>query len=294
MPTHVLDGSPSLGRLYLKAALPAVPGAGFVPALRKQHPDRLPDTRLELREVSLDAGHLVRYREVCGFDGVATVPSTYLHVLAFPLHLSLMTARDFPLAVMGAVHVEATIEQVRPIGLEEPFDLNVEATDLDAHPRGRTVSIRTEATIGAEVVWRDTSVFLGRGEGAGTRTSAAQTLPDAAPHGPMQWSLPAGLGRRYAAVSGDRNPIHLYAVTARPFGFKTQIAHGMWTMARSVAALSPRLPPAYTVAVAFKKPVPLPSTVRFGARDGDAGLDFGVTSARSQLPHLVGRVTARH
>ena len=291
MPTKVLDESPSLAVLYLKAALPALPGAGIVPALRRPSSDRLPDICLELRDVGLDADHLARYREVCGFERGEAVPSTYLHVLAFPLHLSLMTAPGFPLAVMGAVHVENTIEQLRPIGLGERFDLSVEATELAPHPRGHTVTITSEATIGAEVVWRDASVFLGRGTGNGQRTSAAPALPDEAPFGPMQWSLPAGLGRRYAAVSGDRNPIHLYAVTARPFGFTRQIAHGMWTKARALAALAPRLPHAYTVAVAFKKPVPLPSTVHFGARDGDAGLDFGVTSARPQAPHLVGRVT---
>ncbi len=291
MPTKVLDGSPSLPGLYLKAVLPALPGAAAVPALRRSSSDRLPDTRVELRDVGVDAEHLARYREVCGWERAASVPSTYLHVLAFPLHLSLMTAPGFPLPVMGAVHVENTIEQLRPIGLAETFDLSVAATELSPHPRGRTVTIISEAAIGSDVVWRDTSVFLGRGRGSGERTSAAPALPGEAPLGPMQWTLAAGLGRRYAAVSGDRNPIHLYAVTARPFGFKSQIAHGMWTKARALAALTPRLPHAYTVAVAFKKPIPLPSTVRFGARDGEGGLDFGVTSARTQAPHLVGRVT---
>ncbi len=290
MPTKVLDASPSLAALYVKAALAALPGAGVVPALRRPSSDRLPDTRLEIRDVTIDAHHLARYREVCGWERQA-VPSTYLHVLAFPLHLSLMTAPGFPLAVMGAVHVENTIEQLRPIGLDEAFNLSVEATELASHPRGRTVTITSEVTIGAQVVWRGASVFLSRGAGSGERTSAAPALPEEAPLGPMEWSLPAGLGRRYAAVSGDRNPIHLYSLTARPFGFKTQIAHGMWTKARALAALQPRLPQAYTVAVAFKKPVPLPSTVRFGARDGEGGLDFGVTSARTQAPHLVGRLT---
>lgn len=282
-----------MAALYLKAALPALPGAGVLSGLRVQSSDHLPDTRLELRDVGLDEEHLARYRQVCELERGGTVPSTYLHVLAFPLHLCLMTAPGFPLAVMGAVHVENTIEQHRPIGLDETFDLSVEATELAPHPRGRTVTITSEATIGAQVVWRDVSVFLGRGSGSGERTSAAPALPDEAPPGPMQWSLPGGLGRRYAAVSGDRNPIHLYAVTARPFGFKTQIAHGMWTKARALAALAPRLPDAYTVAVAFKKPVPLPSTVRFGAREVGDGLDFGVISARSQTPHLVGRLTRR-
>ena len=38
-------------------------------------------------------------------------------------------------------------------------------------------------------------------------------------------------GRRYAAISGDYNPIHLSTISAKMFGFKTAIAHGMWTLA---------------------------------------------------------------
>ena len=64
-------------------------------------------------------------------------------------------------------------------------------------------------------------------------------------------------------MSGDHNPIHLYPITAKALGFPRQIAHGMWTMARCVAALENRLPDAVRVDVAFKKPVLLPG---LGAR----------------------------
>ena len=114
-----------------------------------------------------------------------------------------------------------------------------------------------------------------------------------APEGSTKWRLPRDLGRRYAAVSGDRNPIHLYAATAKAFGFPRQIAHGMWTKARCLAALQGRLPDAYSVEVGFKKPIPLPSTVVFGSRLGDDVIEFGVTRAKDGVPHLVGRVTER-
>ncbi len=282
MTTQVLDESPSLGSLYLKAAL------------SKSSSDPLPDTRLELRDVGLDLDHLHRYREICGFDGMTLVPATYPHVLAFPLHLALMTAPGFPLAVMGAVHVENTIRQARPIGLDETIDLAVWATDLRPHPRGRTVTVESETSVAGEVVWRGSSLFLSREEGADTAVRPPPAdVPGEAPAGPIRWTLDAGLGRRYAAVSGDRNPIHLFGLTAKAFGFRTQIAHGMWTKARSLAALAPRLPDAFSVAVAFKKPVPLPSAVTFGARSSDGTIDFGMVSARTGKPHLLGRSTHR-
>ena len=103
------------------------------------------------------------------------------------------------------------------------------------------------------------------------------------------WSLPGDLGRRYAAVSGDHNPIHLYPLTAKALGFPRQIAHGMWTKARSIAALENRLPDAVRVDVAFKRPVILPGKVAFGSTPIDDGYAFSLTSPSSGAPHLQGQ-----
>ena len=77
--------------------------------------------------------------------------------------------------------------------------------------------------------------------------------------------MPGDIGRRYAAVSGDRNPIHLHGLSARLFGQQGAIAHGMWTKARCLAALQGHLPEAFTVEVAFKLPVRLPAKVAFAS-----------------------------
>jgi len=103
-----------------------------------------------------------------------------------------------------------------------------------------------------------------------------------------RWDLPADLGRRYARVSGDHNPLHL---TAKAFGFRRQIAHGMWSKARCLAALAGRLPDAVTVQVAFKKPVLLPGTVAIGAARSSDGYEFSLTSPSNGAPHLLGRST---
>nr|WP_269452046.1 MaoC/PaaZ C-terminal domain-containing protein [Tessaracoccus coleopterorum] len=102
--------------------------------------------------------------------------------------------------------------------------------------------------------------------------------------------MPADLGRQYAKVSEDANPIHLSPVTARMFGFPRAIAHGMWVHARSLAALSGRLPAAYTVRVQFAKPVLLPGKVWFATEvDGDLRR-FSVVN-KDGKPHLVGELT---
>ena len=63
----------------------------------------------------------------------------------------------------------------------------------------------------------------------------------------------------------------------------------MWTKARSIAAIENRLPAALAVEVAFKKPVLLPGTVAFAARQDGAGWTFALTSPTDGSPHLLGR-----
>ena len=41
-------------------------------------------------------------------------------------------------------------------------------------------------------------------------------------------------------MSGDHNPIHLHPLTAKALGYPRQLAHGMWSLARCVAALENR------------------------------------------------------
>ena len=94
-----------------------------------------------------------------------------------------------------------------------------------------------------------------------TTRDAGRDRSTSSPAGGVEWRLPADLGREYAAVSGDHNPIHLYPLTAKAFGFQRQIAHGMWSKARCVAAFENRLPDAATVEVEFKKPIFLPGKV---------------------------------
>lgn len=107
------------------------------------------------------------------------------------------------------------------------------------------------------------------------------------------WRLPGDLGLRYGAVSGDRNPIHLHTLTAKPFGFPGAIAHGMWTKARCLAALESQLPDSYRVKVRFAKPVVLPTRIGFALEPGKAPgeIDFRVLADRGTGTHLSGSIS---
>ena len=285
MATEELSGPPRAGALLARAALGALPLPGSRPRA-----DDLPDVELVLPAVRVDLEHLAAYARVCGFGLGDELPPTYPHVLAFPLAMRLLTDSAFPFPMLGLVHVDNSITQRRPLRLDEAFSLRVRAADLRPHERGRQFDVIQEATVGDELVWRDRSTYLRRSPSTGRRPK-----DDRPPDGPATavWQVGDDIGRRYAAVSGDRNPIHLSALTARALGFPRAIAHGMWTKARCIAALQGRLPAGYTVDVAFKVPVLLPTTVTFSAETtAGGGWRFGLREARSGRPHLAGTVTA--
>jgi acyl dehydratase len=254
----------------------------------KRRPDALPERELRRDGVAVDRERLAAYDRVCGFQLSDTLPATYPHVLAFPLAMELMAAGDFPFGVLGLVHVANAIEQLRPLDAAEPLDLRVWAENLATHRRGRTVDVVAEASAAGEVAWRDRSTYLHR-ESSGER-GRSEDAPEP-PAASAEWRVPGDIGRRYAAVSGDRNPIHLHGVPARLLGQKTAIAHGMWTKARCLAALQGHLPAAYTVEVAFKLPVLLPATVAFASWIEDTERRFALHDARSGRPHLTGAIT---
>ncbi|MBF9131335.1 hypothetical protein I0C86_20555 [Plantactinospora sp. S1510] len=290
-----LSTIPAAGPLYRRAAIGLAPGFG--PARRAA---RLPDQELVVRGVTVDRDHLTGYDRVCGFRLADALPPTYPHVLAFPLALRLMSAPEFPLPLVGLVHVANRITVHRRIDAAEPLDLSVRAVDLRPHERGRQFDVLCTASVGAEVVWRGVSTYLRRERGAaestarrergGTESAGRDQSGDRpAPPAPSAlWRVPPRVGRDYARISGDRNPIHTSRIAARLFGFPRPIAHGMWSKARCLAALEGRLPDAYEVEVAFKLPLPLPGTVAFHATPA---WSFGLHDARRGRPYLVGVVS---
>jgi len=289
MEARLVEGDGGVATL-VRAALPAVPGVNLLPGIRKTGGHDLTGLAFRRPPLELRREHVAAYDAVCGFPVKDTVPLTYPHLLGFPLHLRVMTDPAFPFPAMGAVHLTNTITAHRAITVGETVEVTVRPENLRPHAKGRTVDFVTAVTAEGELVWEGRSTYLRRGKGAATDAATAPPYEDVPTSG-LTWRLEGDLGRRYAAVSGDRNPIHLYALTAKALGFKRQIAHGMWSKARCVAALENRLPDAVTVEVAFRKPIFLPGKVAFGSRQSGEGFAFALRDPRSGAPHLQGRTT---
>ncbi|WP_026360556.1 MaoC family dehydratase [Amycolatopsis nigrescens] len=280
-----LSSPPSLGTLYPKALV-----GGLLPGGKTGK--TLPDTEFVRSGVVVDPAHLAAYNRVCEFRLTDQLPATYPHMLAFPLQMALMTEQGFPFPLLGMVHLANRITQHRPVTLGESFSVRVRAENLRPHEKGTQFDMISELVPSDTPdgpVWTDVSTYLHRGGSGGERGKGEQL---SAPASTAVWQVPADIGRRYAEVSGDRNPIHLHALTARAFGFPAAIAHGMWTKARCLAAFEGRLPDAYTVDVRFKLPVLLPAKVAFTSWRAGDGWAFELWNARKPKPHLEGTITS--
>ncbi|MEV0170960.1 MaoC/PaaZ C-terminal domain-containing protein [Streptomyces sp. NPDC050803] len=245
--------------------LPLLIRGALLSPFKRPRPDAdFPRDPLVLPGLRVDLARLAEYERVCGFaTGEDALPVTYPHVLGFPSAMRLMCGRAFPLPVLGLVHTSIEITRHRLLPATGAYELGVHVAGLAPHRRGTEATVVTELRTGGEVVWESRSTYLARHRtDAGPAPSQAhEPLPAVA-----DWRLGGDVGRRYAAASGDRNPIHLYPLTARLFGFPRAIAHGMWTVARCLAAYG--VPPAARIRAEFRAPVLLPGTVVYGAENG--------------------------
>jgi MaoC like domain len=297
MVARTLESPPSILPLYVRAAAPLIPGASLLPFI----PGRgrgIPEIELSLVGEAPDPDAVAAYAKVCGFTLRDQLPPTYPHVLAFPLHMAVMADGRFPFGAVGLVHVENRIVQQRPIGVGEELTIHVRPTQLQSHPKGHIFSLLTDIEADGEKVWEGVSTMLRRGRSNnvadGTQSGEIDRFGTHRQGEELkvsgEWKLGGDLGRRYGAVSGDRNPIHMHSLTAKPLGFPRAIAHGMWTKARCLAALESRLPDALAVEVRFRKPILLPARVEFASGTRDEEIHFAVRDPKHGTPHLEGRV----
>ncbi len=253
--------------------------------------------------VRVDPGQVAGYRRVCGFADAACWPASFPQALAFPLQLALVSDRRFPFAPLGLVQLANTLRVLRPLQPRGGLRLTVWAERPAAHPKGAQFSVMTQLADDDGPLWLADSRALAREAvvaedriDSGDRARPADvTAPDdeAALALVDRWDAPAGIGRAYAAVSGDYNPIHLSALSARFFGFRAAIAHGLWSKARCVAALGDRLPAASAEAplelqVTFHRPVLLPARLSLSASGAGERGQFRLLGEGGVL-HLVGR-----
>jgi hypothetical protein len=283
---------PSLGRGYLRAVVfgrrPGLPPGQTIP-------------RIEATVAALpaDPARVAAYRTVCGVAGGPDLPLTYPMVLAAPLHLAILTASAMPVRAMGIIHVRNVIVQHRTMPASAAVSIRAFVEGHRDVKDGVEIDLVTEVDDPSGRAWESVTTVFARMRGR----RELPRPPREGPEEPAQaardetWQVPADMGRRYAAVSGDYNPVHLHAIPAKLLGgFPRALVHGMWTLARCVGAIGDAAPAApVRLECEFRKPVLLPSTSTFAfGPEGSGGdsLRFAVKSSDSGKVQVTGLMSA--
>lgn len=267
-----------------------------VSAKRKPHLDEsedLPDLRMQVEKVVAGRYRLNRYRRACRFKPRDYMPVTFPQILAMPLHTALVAHPDFPLQLLGLIHLRNDITQYRQIGADEALRIEVRNTAHREVDAGQEFDLCTDVYVGDELVWESTTTVLARIRGR-SKNSDRQRQPDAEPEETRResWQVRSYYGRRYARISRDFNPIHLARITSRWFGFKRPIAHGMWSLARCLAAVDAQEPfTAAKIEARFMLPVFLPAWVTFVMGEEGERKRFRLLDASGRRPHIQGWIS---
>jgi hypothetical protein len=258
----ILGEMPSLSKLYVNAAAQAARRR----VLGTHTSSRLPDSGHEVRGVTADVGNLTAYQHLIGLTARDTLPAGYLHALTFPLAISVMNRDDFPLPMLGMIHLSNHVEQHSPILFTQPLDIVAWSENLSGHRAGTQLDIVAEIRVSGspDIRWAGRSTYLAKGvflPGIDKPTPPTG-VNGFAPGDPTAiWHLGVDTGRAYAAVSGDFNPIHLSVLSAKALGMRRSIAHGMYLASRALADVGPAKGDAFSWDVTFEAPVFLPARV---------------------------------
>ena len=228
--------------------------------------------------VKLDAANIATYAKVCGYRPEHGVPLLYPQMLTFPLAMAYFASQYCPWPAMGTVHLANRVQQHAPLHVGDALRVEMRPGLLLAHEKGQVFTLEFQIWRDQTLVWKATQTLLRLGVPNPSGPPYTSALHNAAPLS-VQTSFKADshIGRRYGRVSGDLNPIHLSALSAKLFGFRRAIAHGMWTQARALAAVLPRKPLTQAdVQVEFKTPLFLPALATV----------WSTRAAQGPLPYL--------
>lgn len=285
---HYRFSGPALLPMYGRALLASSKGG-------RQSAADIPGLSADIEGVRTDTTELRRYRDVCGFVTSSLCPITWPHILAFPLHIRLMTDAAFPLPLMGLVHVRNRIEQQRAIRQGETMELQAWIANASDTERGIEFDILTQASSAGHVIWREYSTLLYRQPTDNGGQSARKDQPDAPQmlSGQATVQAPGNIGYRYGRVSGDMNPIHLHPLSAKAFGFPRNIAHGMWSKAHCLALMEKAEGPleAVTAETQFKKPFFIPASAILTWERNQRETPFRLLNRDGSAPHLEGMLS---
>ncbi|MBI5501568.1 MAG: hypothetical protein HY907_15090 [Deltaproteobacteria bacterium] len=292
---------PRTAEIFARAAIAAFgKSQGALDARREA---ALAPIEVAVHGVRPDPERVAKFRTVCAVRTPAEhLPLSYPECLFLGPMAEAVLSPAFPFSPFGLIHMGQGIEQYRPIRTDETLDLLCRLAEMRVTDKGYESDFSIEVRAAGELAWRGVTTILSRNaatRGRKERGSRVAPAPEAGDgFQATRIEAPENTGRRYAAASDDWNPHHLTWWTARPVGYKRPIAHGMWTLARTLAEIEGDRPfgvPTW-VEASFKRPIFLPGEVELRVRDESGRLayhpafQFEVREPKSGAPHMVGGV----
>ena len=204
----------------------------------------------------IDGQQLARYNALLGF-AAGSVPLTYYYLLTQRAHLATLLERAFPFRVAGMLHVANSLVEVAPLDPARELYLRTTVTIAAASASGAVYcELLTAASQDGATVFTCASTYLAK---AGKKKGAPAAQRDAIEGKRIGgWAVGGSLGRTYASVSGDWNPIHLWRWSARLLGQRRPIIHGMHSVAAACAIIEQNTTRRVTaISARFKAPIAL-------------------------------------
>ncbi|MBW3628741.1 MAG: hypothetical protein KY464_05510 [Gemmatimonadetes bacterium] len=243
---------------------------------------------MESWAIDVDVREVERYRSVTGGPRARegeVIPPVYSSTWETALALELFADGALPLPTRGLVHLASELVVLRPIRLRDRVRCRLELQRTEPHPAGTRVVLESRHWNAAgQLCQQNALTFLIRLPRDSDSQRGTESRPTLAGE-PVdwrtvaEWTLPGDLGRRYARVSGDYNPIHLWGWSSRLLGFDRPIAHGFCTEAMVASTLGDELwssdPSALRrLHIRFRSPLLLPATahLQISTAPGD---DYG-------------------
>ena len=254
--------------------------------------------RIYSKQINVDNKHYAAYCQEMHWPKSHRMHPVYLQMLSLPLQMQCLLDKKSPFPLLGLIHGKNDISVLGDCDLSAPFECRVRFGDVRPHNRGWEFDILLEAFQQGQRVYQAISSYLVKVKAVHVAPKpvsldSLSTCDDEAETPIDELTVTADTGRRYAKLSGDYNPIHLYGLTAKLFGFHQPIAHGMWTLARSLSSLMENEERDVSkLTCSFKRPVYLPSKVQVTKWcEDEVGVQVTVSDHQKKHKHMAMSVT---
>ena len=225
---------PRLSTLYLKAGIKR----------NAKQLKSIPELSLKVSGFKINRKQLSNYLNAFEYENMKGLPAPFLYLATQSIQLYMLTLPEFPLSPAGLVHLGVRFEQRKELPPEWQGDVVMSITNQRHSKKGLVLDIesRFENNTGT-VHFIIVSSYLARAvkvrndDALPKLVSFDEKLFNGGHSFDTSFSVGQNEGRRYARLSGDFNPIHLYGWSAKLFGFKMPIIHGLYMISKVYSEL---------------------------------------------------------